>query len=99
MWAIADENHENRMPTHGYEVTRQALCRRLIGAGAKRRDRRVPSTSARVQERMPYGLFVPEVNAGAPCTAVDTANPLSGDGISIDVEYIPSRRLGRGDPD
>ena len=22
------------------------------------------------------------------------ANPLSGDGISIDVEYIPSRRVG-----
>lgn len=32
-------------------------------------------------------------------SAVYTANPLSGDGISIDVEYIPSRRLevfGRG---
>ena len=27
-------------------------------------------------------------------SAVYTANPLSGDGISIDVEYIPSRRLG-----
>jgi len=26
-------------------------------------------------------------------SAVYTANPLSGDGISIDVEYIPSRRL------
>jgi hypothetical protein len=27
-------------------------------------------------------------------SAVYTANPLSGDGISIDVEYIPSRLLG-----
>src|SRR5947208_17171341 len=27
-------------------------------------------------------------------SAVYTANPLNGDGISIDVEYIPSRRLG-----
>jgi hypothetical protein len=26
-------------------------------------------------------------------SAVYTASPLSGDGISIDVEYIPSRRL------
>jgi hypothetical protein len=26
-------------------------------------------------------------------SAVYTANPLSGDGISIDVEYIPARRL------
>jgi hypothetical protein len=26
-------------------------------------------------------------------SAVYTANPLNGDGISIDVEYIPSRRL------
>ena len=26
-------------------------------------------------------------------SAVYTANPLSGDGISIDVEYIPSRRI------
>jgi len=26
-------------------------------------------------------------------SAVYTANPLSGDGISIDVEYIPPRRL------
>jgi hypothetical protein len=31
-------------------------------------------------------------------SAVYTANPLSGDGISIDVEYIPPRRLGRGGP-
>src|SRR5258707_6530536 len=31
-------------------------------------------------------------------SAVYTANPLSGDGISIDVEYIPSRRLGVGGP-
>ena len=31
-------------------------------------------------------------------SAVYTANPLSGDGISIDVEYIPSRRLGSGGP-
>ena len=30
-------------------------------------------------------------------SAVYTANPLSGDGISIDVEYIPSRRLVVGD--
>jgi hypothetical protein len=29
-------------------------------------------------------------------SAVYTANPLSGDGISIDVEYIPSRRMGVG---
>jgi hypothetical protein len=29
-------------------------------------------------------------------SAVYTASPLSGDGISIDVEYIPSRRLGLG---
>jgi hypothetical protein len=27
-------------------------------------------------------------------SAVYTANPLGGDGISIDVEYIPSRLLG-----
>ena len=26
-------------------------------------------------------------------SAVYTANPLNGDGISIDVEYVPSRRL------
>jgi hypothetical protein len=32
-------------------------------------------------------------------SAVYTANPLSGDGISIDVEYIPPRRLGLGGPD
>ena len=32
-------------------------------------------------------------------SAVYTANPLSGDGISIDVQYIPSRRLGVGGPD
>src|SRR2546429_3468503 len=31
-------------------------------------------------------------------SAVYTANPLSGDGISIDVEYIPSRRLLVGGP-
>jgi hypothetical protein len=31
-------------------------------------------------------------------SAVYTANPLSGDGISIDVEYIPSRRFGVGGP-
>jgi hypothetical protein len=29
-------------------------------------------------------------------SAVYTASPLSGDGISIDVEYIPGRRVGRG---
>jgi len=27
-------------------------------------------------------------------SAVYTASPLSGDGITIDVEYIPSRRVG-----
>jgi hypothetical protein len=32
-------------------------------------------------------------------SAVYTPNPLSGGGLSIDVEYIPSRRLGRGGPD
>jgi hypothetical protein len=32
-------------------------------------------------------------------SAVYTATPLSGDGISIDVEYIPSRQVGRGGPD
>lgn len=32
-------------------------------------------------------------------SAVYTANPLTGDGISIDVEYIPPRRLGLGGPD
>jgi len=32
-------------------------------------------------------------------SAVYTASPLSGDSISIDVEYIPSRRLGLGGPD
>ena len=31
-------------------------------------------------------------------SAVYTANPLSGDGISIDVEYIQSRRLGFSGP-
>ena len=31
-------------------------------------------------------------------SAVYTANPVSGDGISIDVEYIPSRRLVVGGP-
>jgi hypothetical protein len=31
-------------------------------------------------------------------SAVYTASPLSGDGISIDVEYIPSRRLALGRP-
>jgi hypothetical protein len=31
-------------------------------------------------------------------SAVYTATPLSGDGISIDVEYIPSRRMVFGDP-
>jgi len=29
-------------------------------------------------------------------SAVYTANPLNGDGISIDVEYIPSRMLAIG---
>ncbi|MGE3872154.1 MAG: hypothetical protein AB7F74_04260 [Parvibaculaceae bacterium] len=31
-------------------------------------------------------------------SAVYTATPLNGDGISIDVEYILPRRLGRGNP-
>src|SRR5215472_17052087 len=31
-------------------------------------------------------------------SAVYTANPLNGDGISIDVEYIPSQRLEFGGP-
>jgi hypothetical protein len=31
-------------------------------------------------------------------SAVYTANPLVGDGISIDVEYIPSRRVEFGGP-
>jgi len=30
-------------------------------------------------------------------SAVYTATPLNGDGISIDVEYVPARRLGLGD--
>jgi hypothetical protein len=30
---------------------------------------------------------------------VYTANFLSGGGFSVDVEYIPSRRLGVGGPD
>jgi hypothetical protein len=29
-------------------------------------------------------------------SAVYTANPLNGDGISIDVEYVPSRLLAIG---
>jgi hypothetical protein len=29
-------------------------------------------------------------------SAVYTANPLNGDGISIDVEYLPPRRVVRG---
>jgi hypothetical protein len=29
-------------------------------------------------------------------SAVYTANPLSGDGISIDVEYVPSRKISLG---
>jgi hypothetical protein len=32
-------------------------------------------------------------------SAVYTANPLTGDGISIDVEYVPPRRLALGGPD
>jgi hypothetical protein len=32
-------------------------------------------------------------------SAVYTANPLTGDGISIDVEYILPRRLSLGGPD
>jgi hypothetical protein len=31
-------------------------------------------------------------------SAVYTANPLDGDGVSIDVEYIPSQRLAIGGP-
>ena len=37
-------------------------------------------------------------NVELSVSAVYTANPLSGDGISIDVEYIPSRRLVVGGP-
>ena len=37
-------------------------------------------------------------NVELSVSAVYTANPVSGDGISIDVEYIPSRRLGVGGP-
>jgi hypothetical protein len=44
-------------------------------------------------------LTILSVGAELSVSAVYTANPLSGDGISIDVEYIPSRRLGRGGPD
>ena len=41
-------------------------------------------------------LTILSVGAELSVSAVYTANPLSGDGISIDVEYIPSRRLGVG---
>jgi hypothetical protein len=43
-------------------------------------------------------LTILSVGAELSVSAVYTANPLSGDGISIDVEYIPSRRLGLGRP-
>jgi len=38
-------------------------------------------------------LTILSVGAELSVSAVYTANPLSGDGISIDVEYIPSRLL------
>jgi hypothetical protein len=44
-------------------------------------------------------LTILSLGAELSVSAVYTANPLSGDGISIDVEYIPSRRLGRPGPD
>ena len=40
-------------------------------------------------------LTILSIGAELAISAVYTANPLSGDGISIDVEYIPSRRLQR----
>src|SRR5262249_28408077 len=40
-------------------------------------------------------LNIASIGAELAISAVYTANPLSGDGISIDVEYIPSRRLQR----
>jgi hypothetical protein len=47
------------------------------------------------------GLTIGLLTIGSPLelsvSAVYTANPLNGDGISIDVEYIPPRRLGLGD--
>lgn len=44
-------------------------------------------------------LTILSLGAELAVSAVYTANPLSADGISIDVEYIPSRRLGRPGPD
>jgi hypothetical protein len=44
-------------------------------------------------------LTILSLGAELSVSAVYTANPLSGAGISIDVEYIPSRRLGRPGPD
>ena len=43
-------------------------------------------------------LTILSVGAELSVSAVYTASPLSGDGISIDVEYIPTRRLGLGRP-
>jgi hypothetical protein len=40
-------------------------------------------------------LTIVSIGAELAISAVYTANPLSGDGISIDVEYIPSRQLQR----
>jgi hypothetical protein len=47
------------------------------------------------------GLTIGLLTIGSPLelsiSAVYTANPLNGDGISIDVKYIQPRRLGPGD--
>jgi hypothetical protein len=40
-------------------------------------------------------LTILSIGAELSISAVYTANPLAGDGISIDVEYIPSHRLQR----
>src|SRR5215218_5056431 len=61
---------------------RPCLSLRLFGCGLGQRS------SPRIRDRQVVQ------NWSAAYTAVYTANPLSGDGISIDVEYIPSRRLG-----
>jgi hypothetical protein len=42
------------------------------------------------------GLLTIVSTSDLAVSAVYTANPLNGDGISIDVEYIQPRRLGRG---
>jgi hypothetical protein len=38
MWSLAYGDHEDRTLTHGYEATRQALCRHSLTAGAERRE-------------------------------------------------------------